>query len=158
MLAVLRQFRVIVAALREHYGAVERAAGLGGAQLWALAEVAAAGELSVGDLARQMGIKAPTASNLVRSLLERQLVRKLRTREDQRVVCISATPEGTKLLRRAPRPIEGLLQAALGRMPTARLESLQGHLDDVLAQLHHERDAADRLLPELVRNARAREE
>ena len=158
MLAVLRQFRVIVAALREHYGALERASGLGGAQLWALAEVANARELSVGDLARRMGIKSPTASNLVRALLERQLVRKLRTREDQRIVCVSVTPEGKALLRRAPQPIEGLLQSALARMPAARLDSLHAHLDDVLALLHHERDAADRLLPEIVRPARRRGE
>ena len=156
MLAVLRQFRVIVAALREHYGAVERAAGIGGAQLWALAEIAAADELSVGDLARQMGIKSPTASNLVRSLLERDFVRKLRAREDQRIVCVSVTPEGKALLRRAPQPLEGLLQSALARLPANRLESLHAHLDDVLALLHHERGAADRLLPELVAPPRRR--
>ena len=156
MLAVLRQFRVIVAALRERYGAVERAAGLGGAQLWALAEISSANELSVGDLARQMGIKSPTASNLVRSLLDRELVRKLRAREDQRIVCVSVTPEGKALLRRAPQPIEGLLQSALARLPASRLDSLHAHLDDVLALLHHERGAADRLLPELVGPSRRR--
>jgi len=156
MLAVLRQFRVIVAALREHYGTLERASGLGGAQLWALAEVANARELSVGDLAHRMGIKSPTASNLVRALLERQLVRKLRPREDQRIVCVSVTPEGKTLLRRAPQPIEGLLQSALARMPAARLESLYDHLDDVLSLLHHERGAADRLLPDIVAPVRRR--
>src|SRR4051812_5089311 len=60
MLAVLRQFRVIVGALRRHYAIVEERSGVGGAQLWALGEIAAAAELKVGELARGMGIHAST--------------------------------------------------------------------------------------------------
>src|SRR5947209_8752963 len=78
MLQVLRQFRVLVRALRRHYTAVEAKAGLGGAQLWALAEIAAAGELNMGDLAKQMAIHPSTASNLARLLLARELVQRSR--------------------------------------------------------------------------------
>ena len=156
MLAVLRQFRVIVAALREHYAALERVAGVGGAQLWALAEVSQGRKLSVGDLGRRMGIKPSTASNLVRALLERRLVRKVRARDDQRIVCLSITAEGARLLKRAPQPIEGLLQSALGRMQEPRLAALNEQLDHLLGLLHGERlkGAADTLLPELVGGAR----
>jgi hypothetical protein len=40
MLEVLEQFRVIVKSSRRHYQDVERRAGLSGAQLWALAQIA----------------------------------------------------------------------------------------------------------------------
>ena len=49
MLDVLKQFRVLLRAMESHYRQVERRSGLGGAQLWALAEIAAA-DLTMGDL------------------------------------------------------------------------------------------------------------
>ena len=50
MLEVLAQFRVLVRSIREHYRTVEDKASIGGAQLWALSEIAAAPDMSVGDL------------------------------------------------------------------------------------------------------------
>jgi hypothetical protein len=41
MLDVPRQFRVVINSIRHHYQMVERQSGLSGAQLWALAHVAA---------------------------------------------------------------------------------------------------------------------
>ena len=153
MVAVLRQFRVILGALRRHYASVERSSGVGGAQLWALAQIGVAGELTVGELAHGMGIHSSTASNLVRQLLEQGFVRKLRARGDQRVVCLSLSAAGRRVLSRAPRPVEGLLQAALLKLPPKALDRLHEDLQALIARMagEHSEDAAGMLLTDVVR-------
>jgi DNA-binding MarR family transcriptional regulator len=155
MLAVLRQFRVILGALRRHYASVERSAGIGGAQLWALAQIGEAGELRVGELAQGMGIHSSTASNLVRQLLEQGFVRKLRAYGDQRIVCLSLSAAGRRVLARAPRPVEGLLQAALVKLPAKALDRLHEDLHALIGRMagEHVGDAAGVLLTDMVRSS-----
>ena len=71
---VLRQFRQIFNAVKTHFQQVEKKVGLGGAQVWALAVIRDRPDIGVGDLARAMNIHQSTASNLVRTLVERELV------------------------------------------------------------------------------------
>ncbi|MBN8511136.1 MAG: MarR family transcriptional regulator, partial [Burkholderiales bacterium] len=66
---VLRRFRVVFNAVKTHFRQVEKRAGVGGAQVWALSIVAARPGVGVGALARAMDIRQATASNLVRSLV-----------------------------------------------------------------------------------------
>jgi DNA-binding MarR family transcriptional regulator len=75
MLDVLEQFRIIVKSIRRHYQDVERRAGISGAQLWALAQIAGQPGCQVGELARALAVHPSTASNLVRELEARELVR-----------------------------------------------------------------------------------
>lgn len=147
MLEVLGQFRVLLRTIREHYGRVEERSGLGGAQLWALAEIGASPGLSVGNLARQLAIHLSTASNLVTRLVKLGLVRRSRIGVDQRVVQLEATPKGRKVLRAAPRPLVGVLQKALLEHPPARLEALQRELDAVLRRMKFHDARATRALP-----------
>lgn len=135
MLAVLRQFRVLVRSMREHYRGVEEASGLGGAQVWALAEVVASPGLSTGDLARRLGVHLSTASNLVSRLDALGLVRRERAGRDLRVVQLVATPAGRQKLASAPRPLVGVLQQALLDLPRRRLEALQAELSEVMRHI-----------------------
>ena len=147
MLAVLRQFRVLLRSIREHYRGIEERSGLGGAQLWALAEVAAGSGMSVGDLARRLAVHLSTASNLVGRLVELGLVRRERAERDQRVVRLAVTPAGRRTLRRAPRPLVGVLQQALLELPPARLEKLQRELAEVLRHVKLRDAGVGRALP-----------
>ncbi|HBZ08040.1 MAG TPA: MarR family transcriptional regulator, partial [Massilia sp.] len=70
---VLRQFRIVFNAVKNHFRQVERDAGLGGAQLWALSVIAQSPGIGVTDLARALDIHQSTASNLVRALGSRGL-------------------------------------------------------------------------------------
>ena len=108
MLEVLEQFRVIVKSIKRHYQTVERRAGLQGAQLWALAQVAETPGTQVGDLARALAIHQSTASNLLRALEAEGLVTRERRSSDQRQVRLFATKKGLKLLKGAPRPLIGV--------------------------------------------------
>lgn len=131
-LEVLKQFRVILRSIKRHYQWVEQECGLSGAQLWALAEIAAAPGLKVSDLARQLGIHLSTASNMLRRLEELSMVKRLRIGKDQRVVQLRLTPKGEKILLLAPRPFVGILQQALADLSQARLDSLQANLAEVI--------------------------
>lgn len=147
MLDVLEQFRVIVRSVRRHYLAVERRAGLSGAQLWALSEVAARPGLEVGQLARAMSVHQSTASNLVRRLHALGLVRRQRRGRDQRHVQLFTTPRGAKLLGRAPRPAIGVLQQALSELPRERLNELHRALSRLVSLMKVKSPAAARALP-----------
>lgn len=146
VLEVLKQFRVLLRAMDNHYRRVERGSGLGGAQLWALAEVVSPPGLTLGELARRLAIHLSTASNLVTRLEELGLVERRRAAADQRKVCISATAAGKRALRRAPRPSAGLLQEALMRMSPRELRSLRSDLACLLRRMGH-RDAGAAALP-----------
>jgi DNA-binding MarR family transcriptional regulator len=133
MLEVLAQFRVLVRSIREHYRTVEEKASIGGAQLWALSEIGANPEMSVGELARRLAIHISTASNLVGRLEELGLVERRRVSRDQRVVQLVPTPLGRRTLKTAPQPAMGLLQQALLDLPPERLKALRRELAEVLA-------------------------
>src|SRR5690349_10765682 len=89
-LHVLTLFRQIVASAKRHFQSVQKKCGITGAQLWALWQISAHPGLKVGDLARHMSVHQSTASNLVDRLHSLGLIRRERTRSDQRVVRLFA--------------------------------------------------------------------
>jgi len=147
MLEVLEQFRIIVKSIRRHYQDVERRASLSGAQLWALAQVAASPGAKVGELARALAIHQSTASNLLRALEAQGLVTRERQGSDQRQVQLFASRKGLQLLKGAPRPLIGVLQQALSELPAARLHALHAELAHVIARMKVKSPAAARAMP-----------
>ena len=71
---VLRQFRVVFNAVKTHFRQVERKTGVGGAQLWALSVIGSNPGIGMNDLAHAMDVHQSTASNLVKSLVMRELI------------------------------------------------------------------------------------
>jgi len=146
MLAVLEQFRILFKSIRRHYYHVERQAGISGAQLWALVEVAADPGVEVGDLARTLAIHQSTASNLLRRLQTQKLVSRKRQGKDQRTVQLFATRKGLKVLKRAPQPLIGVLQQALSDLPRGSLQVLHRQLSKLIA-LMKAKDLEARAIP-----------
>src|SRR5262249_40176268 len=147
MLEVLEQFRVIVKSIRRHYQDVERRAGMTGAQLWALAQIAGQPGGQVGELARALAVHQSTASNLVRELLRRGLVTRERRGRDLRHVQLYPSGKGLGLLKAAPRPLIGVLQQALSELPAARLVALHAELAHLITLMKGKQVAAARALP-----------
>ena len=125
MLEVLELFRIVFKSVRRHYQSVEQRAGIRGAQLWALAQIAEQPGIRVGDLARALAIHQSTASNLLRDLEASALITRKRLRHDQRTVRLYPTARAAGILRRAPRPLIGVLQQALADLPAEHLDALQ---------------------------------
>jgi DNA-binding MarR family transcriptional regulator len=139
---VLRQFRQVLNAVRTHFQQVERKAGLGGAQVWALSLVQQHPGLGVGELARAMDINPSTASNLVKLLTERGMVQGRKEGVDRRAVQLHVLPEGVKALRRAPGPFSGVLPEALKAMDAASLRRLRKDLGQLIVLLDADEKAA----------------
>jgi MarR family transcriptional regulator, organic hydroperoxide resistance regulator len=140
---VLRQFRLVFNSVKTHFQQVEREAGLGGAQLWALSIIHARDGVGVSDLARAMDIHQSTASNLVRALTERGLAAVRRDGPDRRTVQLSILPAGQEILLRAPGPFNGVLPQALARLDAATLARLEEDLGRLMRLLTVDEQAAN---------------
>jgi DNA-binding MarR family transcriptional regulator len=125
---VLRQFRQVFNAVKTHFQQVEKSVGMGGAQVWALGLVRDRPGLGVGALAEAMAVHQSTASNLVRGLVDRQLVAATKDGADRRAVRLHLTPAGARLLQGAPGPFAGVLPDALKALDAATLARLERDL------------------------------
>jgi len=134
-LRVLRQFRVVFNAVKGHFQRVEKRAGIGGAQLWALSVIRDRPGVGVGDLASALDVHQSTASNLVRSLVERKLITAVRDSLDRRAVRLSLVAAGGRLLQRAPGPFAGVLPQALDALDDRMLARLDRDLSALIAAL-----------------------
>ena len=134
-IAVLRQFRQVFNAVKSHFQQVEKTVGMGGAQVWALSVVRDRPGIGVGALARAMSIHQSTASNLVRTLIDREMVVAVKQGTDRRAVQLNLLPAGAKVLKNSPGPFAGLLPDALKSLPAETLERLQADLSQLIVAI-----------------------
>jgi DNA-binding MarR family transcriptional regulator len=142
---VLRQFRIVFNAVKTHFRQVEREAGVGGAQLWALSVIARMPGIGATGLARELDIHQSTASNLVKGLVARGMVAASRDGADRRSVALRVLPAGADVLARAPMPFAGVLPDALASLDPATLVRLEQDLGRVIGLL--EADEASAKVP-----------
>lgn len=139
---VLRQFRIVFNSVKTHFRQTERRAGLGGAQVWALSVIRERPDIGVSELARALDVKQPTASNLVRSLVEQELVEARRDEHDGRAVRLRLRPAAARVLRRAPGPFAGVLPEALATLDARTLQRLERDLAVLIEALGGDEGAA----------------
>lgn len=132
---VLRQFRLVFNTVKTHFQQVEKRAGVGGAQVWALSVIRDHPGIGVNGLAQAMDVRQPTASNLVKSLVAQNFVEVRRSERDGRAVMLYLLPAGARVLRRAPGPFAGVLPDALGSLDAATLERLEKDLSTLILAL-----------------------
>lgn len=132
---VLRRFRVVFNAVRTHFKQVEKRVGLGGAQVWALSVIRDQPGIGLGELARRLDVHQSTASNLVKGLLAKGLIRANKGRADKRQVQLEALPEALALLAKVPGPFEGVLPVALDKLPAQTLLQLDHDLAELIGLL-----------------------
>lgn len=139
---VLRRFRVVFGAVRHHFKQIEKQVGLGGAQVWALSALRDQPGIGLGDLAKCMDVHQSTASNLVRALVEKDLIRMDKSVKDKRHVHLFITEAAHTLLAQVPGPFEGVLPSALEKLPPATLQRLNQDLTELIALLQADEAAA----------------
>jgi len=133
----LRNFRQVFNAIKTHFQQMEKRSGLGGAQVWALSIIREQPGLGTGALAEAMEIRRSTASNLIKGLLERELIVAEKSATDRRSVQLRLRPAGLKVLKKAPAPFSGVLPEALAQLEPTTLRYLNRDLGKLLAVLHH---------------------
>lgn len=140
---VLRRFRLVFNAVKTHFQQVEKQAGVGGAQLWALSVVRDRPDIGVNDLAQAMDIHQSTASNLVKTLVARGLLAAVKSEADRRAVHLHVLPAGRKVLAKAPGPLTGVLPQALASLDARTLKRLDADLAKLISALDADERAAN---------------
>lgn len=138
----LRRFRMVFNAVKTHFQQIEKRSGIGGAQMWALSVIRDHPGIGVGDLARAMDVHPSTASNLVKSLVERGMVATTKDGLDRRALRLRTLPAGTQVLTRTPGPFKGVLPEALKTLDKKTLTRLNADLDKLMAVLQTDERAA----------------
>lgn len=131
----LRRFRQIFATVRTHFRQVEQRSGTGAAQLRALSLLREQPGLRISQLAQAMDIHQSTASNLVKTLVQRKLVIGTRDGSDARVLHLRLLPAGDKVLQRVQGHYIGVLPQALQTLPPPLLKRLNDDLDVLIAAM-----------------------
>ena len=139
---VLRQFRILFNAVKTHFQQVEKSAGIGGAQLWALSIIKAQPGIGISALAEAMDIRQPTASIVVKALVSAELVEARKNGPDRRAVQLHLLRAAGAVLKRAPGPFAGVLPEALAELDEATLGRLERDLGKLIASMAADEKAA----------------
>lgn len=95
------------------------------------------GGMSLGTLARTVGVSNPAATEMVDKLVERGLVKRVHSSDDRRQVVLSLRPGGRRILadfaKRRQERFEKLLRV-LERRDRERLVGALEHVNEVLAK------------------------
>jgi len=147
---VLRRFRQIFNAVKSHFQQLEKRSGLGGAQIWTLSVIQQHPGIGTGALAQAMDIHQSTTSNLVKLLIERELVEARKSGSDRRSVQLHVLPAGAKILKHVRGPYTGVLPDALERLDAVTLTNLNRDLSRLTVLLSNvDEDSALTPLAEL---------
>ncbi len=138
---VLRQFRVVFGAVRQHFHQIEKQAGIGGAMVAALGYVQAQPGMRVSELAVAMDVHQSTASNLIKQLVQRGLITAEKGEDDRRSVRLLLQPAGQAVLAKVSGPREGVLPRALSGLSDEALSQLEHGLHALLKQLPVDHEA-----------------
>ncbi len=147
---ITKQLRVLFRTIQSHSKTVERQCGLSSAKLWMMWELFTNPGLKVSELAKALTIHPSTCSNMLDQLEDKGLLRRDRSKTDQRAVHLFLTDEGTKLLAMAPRPAQGTLSKALEQLSDSHLTHLEDGLNKLITAMQvKDEEAAMTPIPSL---------
>ncbi len=131
----LTSIRALVETLTQSARAVERRTGVTNAQLFILRELQDGSELTINELAARVLTQQSTVSLLVTRLSRAGLVRRQRGEQDARQVCVTITPKGRHVTRRAPVPPLTRLVNALAQLNPEQRRALEHGLAALLKRM-----------------------
>lgn len=112
--------------LRRHCDEQEKAYVITPSQWGILSFLANAQEQTISALAKRLGVDAPAITNIVQRLEQSGLVERVRDREDQRVVKVSLSEEGQRIMQTLQPVFEAFQEQLLPRQERqAFVEDLQ---------------------------------
>lgn len=103
---VLVSLRRIIRANDLHSRKLGKETGLTIPQLVIMRAIGEADEPSVSEISRQVSLSQATVTNILNRLESQGLVRRHRSEQDKRRVQLQLTPQGRKLLKGAPKPLQ----------------------------------------------------
>lgn len=121
---IMQSLRRVFKAIQDYSQEVSQKYGITGPQLWALKTIDANGSLPLGDLSKKMYLHPSTITGVVDRLEKKGYVVRGRVQKDRRIVNVQLTPQGKKVVLRAPNPIQGKMIYGLGKLKKEELNSI----------------------------------
>ena len=118
-----------------------------------LLEEAGSGTLSMGQIARELGVSLPTTSSLVDRLQREGMVARVVDDRDRRVVLVHLTRKGRTVSQRMERLLTDLITRLLADLTEAEQESLAHGVERVYEWSLAIREQDRQLAEELVESA-----
>jgi DNA-binding MarR family transcriptional regulator len=129
---IMQSLRRIFKAIQKYSEDVLKEFGVTGPQLWALRVVYTEGQLSMGKLSERMHLHMSTISGIVDRLESKGYVERKRDAVDRRVVKISLTKAGRKLVQNAPEAAQGKLLYGLESLSARQVRVICSSLQKVV--------------------------
>ena len=136
----LVQFRLIFNALQRQLSTVEKSFGISGSQIAILHEIAKNPNIGTSELSKRLHIHQSTCSLVIAKLIKKKLITKIQSKDDHRMVMLKLNEAALKLLKKVPKPTEGLLTDALKSLTSAQLNELKKDLKIIVKQIEQKKD------------------
>jgi len=89
--------------------------------------------LTMSELARELGVTLPTATGIVQRLSRQRLVERTHAERDRRLVFVSLTAAGRRVVRRLLRQFEDLVAEILGGLSDTEQASISRSAEHIYA-------------------------
>ncbi|HXZ25796.1 MAG TPA: MarR family transcriptional regulator [Nitrospiria bacterium] len=129
---IMQSLRRIFKAIQLYSEQVLKEFGVTGPQLWALRVIYREGRLSMGALSERMYLHISTVSGVVDRLERKGFVERSRERTDRRVVMISLTKAGKRVVQNAPEAAQGKLLHGLESLSRREVKGIHAALGKVV--------------------------
>ncbi len=116
ILGITQCLRRIIKSLQDYSQTVYSHFGITGPQLWVMKTIFQNGSLPVGELSKRMHLHPSTLTAAVDRLEKKGYVVRSRIETDRRVIHVQLTPEGRRVAKKAPRPIQGKMIYGLKKL------------------------------------------
>lgn len=116
--------RRIFQAVSDFSKQAEKITGLTGPQLWAVKVISESKSIRVSDLAKTMYLHPTTIVGILDRLEAQELIQRIRSKTDRRVVDVQLTKAGEILVTSSPDVAQGLLVKGLEKLAEDKLVSI----------------------------------
>src|SRR5690554_6603773 len=146
-LRILRALRRITRSIALHSRQLAAYSNITAPQLVCLRAVAENGPLTTTAISREIHVSPSTVVGILDRLEDKGWVLRERSREDRRIVMLSATEAGRNLVRDTPSPLQQKLAEALKELPELEQATITLSLERIVA-LMEDKDSNEPALPE----------
>ncbi len=146
-LRILRALRRITRSIALHSRQLAAYSNITAPQLVCLRAVVENGPLTTTAISREIHVSPSTVVGILDRLEDKGWVLRERSREDRRIVMVSATEAGRNLVRDTPSPLQQKLAEALKELPELEQATITLSLERIVA-LMEDNDSTETALPE----------
>jgi len=130
--AVIDNLRRVFQAINEYSRNAEKTTGLTGPQLWAIKLLVNEASLRVSEVARRMFLHPATVVGILDRLETKELVTRIRSKEDRRVVDVKLTPLGKEVVANSPEVAQVMLLKGLDALTDEQFSCVAAAMEQVV--------------------------